>query len=151
MQKRYKEAEPLLRHIVEIYSQKSDVENSEMVHYLNDLAFLCKEQKRYKETEALLQQAKTICETKVETDYPETVTILSNLADLYMEQEKYTKADLLLQQAKVTCERYLGFEHSIAFLINKQYTRLLQLTRQNNHRTIKSSDNYIKKKRHKKS
>lgn len=128
----YKEAEPLLKQALAIYTQTVEPEHPNVTTCLNDLATLYWNQGKYAQAETLFQQALTMREQILGPEHPDVATSLNDLALLYWEQGNYTQARPLFQRALAIREQILAPEHpdtaetlnnlGILYLAQGQYT-----------------------------
>ena len=102
-QKRYMDAEPLLKRAVEI--------NAKSV-YINNLAAVYSNERKYTEAEALLKRSLEIDEAALGKDSPEIITDLNNLATVYSYQGKYSDAEPLYKRSLEMSEAALGPNHA---------------------------------------
>jgi CHAT domain-containing protein/Flp pilus assembly protein TadD len=107
------EAEPLFKHVVEIYEKSLGKDHTDTATSLNNLAGIYRDLGKYGDAETLYKQAIEIRERVSGKDHPDTVRCLGNLAGLYDLQGKYLTAEPLFKRAIATLEERLGKDHPL--------------------------------------
>jgi tetratricopeptide (TPR) repeat protein len=128
LQRRYKEAEQLIKEASFINEQFFGENHPNTANSYNNLALLYRLQDNYEEAETLFIKALRICEQFSEGNHHLIPTIYNNLANLYYLQGKYEKAELFHKNALRIREQILGKKHpdtansynNLAFLYESQ-------------------------------
>ena len=92
-------------------SVSSGPENPQLAAYLNNLAWLYRDQREYLRAEPLLCQALAIQKKIIGENHPDYASSLGNLASLYRDQGDYPRAEPLYRQASGDLEEGLGENH----------------------------------------
>jgi len=127
----YTEAEPFYRRALAIHEKQLGADHPDTANSLNNLALLYQSQGNYQQAEPLYQRALAIYEKQLGADHPDTATSLNNLAAFYRSQGNYQQAEPLYQRALAIYEKQLGTNHPNTKTVQKNYTDLLQKTKDN--------------------
>jgi tetratricopeptide (TPR) repeat protein len=96
---RYGEAEPLLRHALQLRESQYGPTRADVSTVLNNLALLLKATNRLAEAEPLMQRALTIDEQSFGPMHPKVAIDLNNLAQLLKAINRLTEAEPLMRRA----------------------------------------------------
>jgi len=107
---RPKEAEALLNRALTIAENSPDLDSSDKVTILINLAELCEGSERYIEAEQFFNRALTLAEKQFGKESPETASCLEGLAGLYIETERYAEAETFLTRTLTIHEETFGHE-----------------------------------------
>ncbi len=107
-QKRFAEAEAILRRQLEVNAHMPDVERGWILH---ELGYVLHLQGRNAEAEELLRPSLTIDEQVIGPHHRDYAASLHLLANVLAEQGRYTEAEKLLRQSLVIKEQALGPQH----------------------------------------
>lgn len=100
LQGRYNEAEPLLKHSLEMREKKFGADDLKIAESLNNLAALYSNLQRYDEAEPLLKRSLSILENTLGPDHPSVAQSLNNLASIYRILGRFDDAVPLLMRAQ---------------------------------------------------
>lgn len=103
--KRYVEAEPLFKEILQDSKANLGENNTEVARNLNNLALLYKDEKNYQAAEPLYKRSLAIREKLLDPDNSNIAQSVSSLGLLYELQGKYTQAEALDKRALEISER----------------------------------------------
>ncbi len=95
LQRRYADAEPLLKRALAIWEKALGPEHPEVATNLSNLAELYRDQGRYAEAEPLHKRALAIREKALGAEHPRVATSLNNLALVYKAQVRFAEAEPL--------------------------------------------------------
>ncbi len=110
-QAKYKEAEPLYQHALQIEEDAFGPNDPAVAALLSNLADNKVQAGRYDEAEPLYKRALQIDEQGADINQVSIATVLHNLAVLYQDQGKYSEAEPLFKQALAIDEKTLGPDH----------------------------------------
>ena len=107
IQKRYAEAEPLLRRAAAV-AEAGPMSAEEQATTLDNLGSTYRAQEKYAEAEPVLEKALAIRQKVLSKNDPLLLARGQILANIYMIKEKYREAEALLQNAATAREKALG-------------------------------------------
>ena len=126
----YDEAEPLLRHAVELTEKNYGRTNADVAGLLNNLANLLAETERHVEAEQLLREVISIGENTAGTESVLVATSRNNLANLLVDSGRLIEAETLYREVIAIGETVLGREHlDVAVWLNNLANVLSQFGR----------------------
>ena len=116
---RLKEAEPLMKRVVDILENPGGQPLPNYAVALNNLALLYQATNRLKEAEPLYKRALAIDEAAFGRDHPDVATDLNNLAELYRTTSRYKQAEPLYKQVVNIFAKAYGEKHpNVATALN---------------------------------
>lgn len=110
-QDRYIEAEPLLKHALEVEALNLSKDPSKIITIFNNLVRLYTMQKRDKEVTSLSQHFPEMIENAMGTKYPELTQKLSELGMMFYKQGQYKEAGLFLEKSVAIQKEVFGSNH----------------------------------------
>ena len=115
----YTEAEPMVRHALEIQESSLGANHPDTARSLNNLAVLYENQGRYADAEPLYRRSLAIREQTLGPEHPGTAQTLDNLALLSSNLGRYDEAESLYRRTLAIYEKAMGPDHpSIATTLN---------------------------------
>ncbi|KAJ4367082.1 hypothetical protein N0V83_007612 [Neocucurbitaria cava] len=107
----YKEAEELLKKVIETGLRSLGEEHEVTLTSMHNLALVYYQQGRWKEAEDLQVQVVEIRRRLLSEDQPELLASINNLASTYLKQGRWKEAEELHVQVLETSKRVLSEEH----------------------------------------
>ena len=124
----YREAEPLVRRVLELNETRLGPDHPIMAVCLNNLAQLFQDTNRLSEAEPLMRRALDIDEASLGKDHPNVARDLNNLASLLQATNRLSEAEPLMRRALDINEAFFGKDHpSVARNLNN-LAQLLKAT-----------------------
>lgn len=108
---RFREAEPLMRRVVDILESSPDGMHPNLAKSLNNLALLLQAMNRIREAEPLMRRALSIEEASFGAEHPNVARDLNNLAQLLKETSRLKEAEPLMRRALSIDEASFGTDH----------------------------------------
>jgi tetratricopeptide (TPR) repeat protein len=102
LQGKYVKAEPLVKEIINLHSEKLGPEHPDVGVYINNLALLYHKQRKYFLAEAEYQKALEIQTKQLGMDHPHTLNVVKNYASLLRETHRQQAAVKLEEKCKVS-------------------------------------------------
>ena len=124
---RFGEAEPLMRHALEINKAAFGEQHPTVAISLNNLATLLQDTNRLGEAEPLMRRALEIDKAAFGEQHPNVATSLNNLAKLLQTTHRIEEAEPLMRQSLDifdTFRRQTGHEHPYFQQVNENYQAL---------------------------
>lgn len=123
-QKRYAEAEELLREAVAILEARGTESQSDLAAALNNLGGLLYELEKLSQAEQIFRRALDVWQ-RVEPNHPQLVPVLSNLATLRQRQDDFEGAEKLCARALAVAEQAWGATHPNTVRCRTKHQELL--------------------------
>jgi tetratricopeptide (TPR) repeat protein len=114
----YKQAEPLLRRVLEIRRRVLGDEHPDTAHSYHNVGGSLFAQRRYAEAEPFFSKSLEILHDVLEEDHPETAVCYTNAAGNLQSQGKPAEAEPLFQKALEISRRVLGEDDHVAKMYN---------------------------------
>jgi tetratricopeptide (TPR) repeat protein len=110
-QRKYVEAEELLRRALRIYEEAPEPETHCLADHLNTLGYLFRMQARHAEAEPFFRRSLAMSEKTMGASHPDVVWPLGNLASTLGHLSRYSEAEPLFRRALKLTEEALGPDH----------------------------------------
>ncbi len=110
-QRRYDEAEPVLKRALAISKEAFGNDEMAVGACLNSLALVYHSQGRYDDAKPLYEQSLAIAEKQLGKTHPSVAAALGSLAELHSEQGRLSDAEPMLERALAINEQTLGKDH----------------------------------------
>ncbi|MBX9939002.1 MAG: tetratricopeptide repeat protein [Candidatus Obscuribacterales bacterium] len=104
LQGKYVKAEPLVKEIINLHSEKLGPEHPDVGVYINNLALLYHKQRKYFLAESEYQKALEIQTKQLGMDHPHTLNVVKNYASLLRETHRQQAAVKLEEKCKVNAQ-----------------------------------------------
>jgi tetratricopeptide (TPR) repeat protein len=125
---RYRDAEPLLEHVLALAETEHGHDHPAVAAALNNLAQLLQATNRLPEAESLMRRALQIDKQSYGENHPRVAIGLSNLAQLLQATNRLTEAEPMLRRALQIDEQSNGESHPIVAIRLNNLALLLQAT-----------------------